>query len=71
MTDVGRVWYLKITNGMVGAICEVGTAHLQYGHSTWDRFEVPRMPDAVTENGVLDELFMALTAALERRSHLG
>ena len=66
--DVGRTWYVKITEGRLGAVCEMGTHHLVHGTQVWDRFAVRPVPERADELLVLDELYSALLEALERRT---
>ena len=66
--SVGRSWYVKITEGMVGARAELGTYHVAHGLQVWDHTELEFSSDGKTEADILGELYYALSLFLERRT---
>jgi hypothetical protein len=70
-TTVGRRWYVEIVAGTVGAQAFVGTQHLSTGNQIWDRVDIGILPEKMTEQVILDELYAALLAFLERRTAVG
>lgn len=71
MEDVGRSWYLKITRGLINGTCEVGTHHVSTGTQVWLTTNWNPPLDPMTEQDVLDELYMALMRHLERLASHG
>lgn len=69
--NVGRRWYVEIVRGTVGSQAFLGTAHVATGHQTWDRFDLGALPEQMTEDAILGELYAALLEFLERRTALG
>lgn len=69
--DVGRTWYVKLTQGTIGAVVELGTHHLTHGTTVWERVEVRSVPDSSTERQIIDELYSGLLELLELRCAQG
>lgn len=68
MGNVGRTWYLRITQGRLNAVVEVGTHPLGKPATVWHRLEVRSLPDAPTSDEVLSELYSGLLEVLELRT---
>lgn len=66
--SVGRSWYVKITEGMVGARAELGTHHLMHGTQVWDHAELEFDSAGQSEADILGELYYVLSLFLERRT---
>lgn len=65
--SVGRSWYVKLTEGMIGASAELGTYHVAHGTQVWDTISLEFTADGKTECDILGELYYALSVFLERR----
>lgn len=65
---VGRTWYVKITEGMVGYHAELGTHHLEHGLQVWDRIQESAVMQSRTEREIIDELWYCLSRFQERRA---
>lgn len=66
--DVGRAWYVKITQGMVQAHVEFGTWHVTHGTQVWDSYIEGSLSETPTEREILDALYYAVSSLLERRT---
>jgi hypothetical protein len=71
MGQVGRRWYVEIVAGTVGAQAFLGTSHVASGHQTWDRVDIGILPNTMTEDAILGELYGALLEFIERRTAVG
>jgi hypothetical protein len=71
MGTVGRIWYLRLTQGRLNGVAEVGTYQVGQKATVWHRLEVRSLTDAPTEDEVLSELYSALLEILEHRASTG
>jgi len=68
MGNVGRQWYLQLTQGRLGAVIEVGTRQVGQRATTWHRLDVRSVPDIPTEDDIISELYSGLLEVLELRT---
>lgn len=61
---------MEIVQGTVGSQAFLGTNHVATGNQVWDRFDLGVLPETMTEEQILGELYGALLSFLERRTSI-
>ena len=68
MGTVGRSWYVKVTEGMVGTRIECGTHHVAPGTQVWQSRDCDIRMDGLTEHQIVQELWYAVSLLLEQHT---